>query len=61
MAEHAVIVTYRLSGEHFGTVQEWEQVHQLERLLSIAIDEASVVLRFGEATDPTAREMRLDL
>jgi hypothetical protein len=104
MAEHAVLVTYRLSGEDFGSVQEWEEVRQLERRLAAAIDEAgvgefdgnefgggrvvlfaygpnaaalfaaierllrdfparpaSVVLRFGEAADPTAREVRVDL
>jgi hypothetical protein len=104
MAEHAVVVTYRLSGEDFGFVQEREQVHQLECRLTAAITEAgvgefdgnefggghvvlfaygpdaaalfaamesllrdfparpaSVVLRFGEATDPKAREVRVDL
>jgi hypothetical protein len=104
MDEHAVIATYRLSDDDFGSEEEWEGIHLLERRLAAAIDAAgvgefdgnvfgggevtlyaygpdgdalfavmagplrehplrpaSVLLRYGEAGDPRAREVSVEL
>jgi hypothetical protein len=46
MAEHAVIASYRLSGDEFGSSGEWEGIFRLEDRLAAAIDAAGV----GEST-----------
>lgn len=103
-AEHAVIVTYSLSGGTFGEPHERDSVRALQKRLTTAIKSAGVgefdgnefggdavvlfaygpdasrlfavmepelrafsarpahvVLRYGEADDPTAIEYRIDL
>jgi hypothetical protein len=42
MAEHAVIATHRLSDDDFGSEEEREGIHLLERRLVAAIDAAGV-------------------
>jgi hypothetical protein len=40
VAEHAVIVTYQLSGEGFGSEQERQEVRRMEMRLRAAVDQA---------------------
>jgi hypothetical protein len=42
MAEHAVIASYRLSGDEFGSSGEWEGIFRLEDRLAAAIEAAGV-------------------
>lgn len=104
MAEHAVIVTFQLGGEGFGSEEERHEVRLMETRLRSAIDHAGVgefdgdefgggtvtiytygpdadrlfaavketlrefplrpavaTLRYGEAADPDAREVHINL
>jgi hypothetical protein len=73
MAEHAVIASYRLSGDEFGSSGEWEGIFRLEDLLAAALfavmarflrehplRPASVTLRYGEPSDPQVRTAHVE-
>ena len=72
MFEHAVMVHLSIGDSHFGTEQTRAAVRALERadnlfaaieppLRRSSLRPAYAILRYGDASDPTAQEHRIEV